>query len=635
MKKIIFVLGIVISSYIPHSVRAQCYVSNKVAESVAVNFMRRVSTSIPIVSNVSLESMNGVDCIYKIIFSDSSWCIVPTNRIAYPILAYGSSPIDDVNDGLNYLIEWYKSQISSLGMRTDVSEVVDSLWNSLLHGSSGVDRYSAGVSLLNSTGRGTNKWHQFGNNGVGCTPSYNQECPISDSCECGHKPVGCGAVAIGQTLWYWSWVKNNSYLENYNWELIPGMLNVTTPSNSVKAITTFLRDCGTIVDMTYWCAGAWTIMENIVEALQNHGYESAKKYLKSDWDDGSWPNLIRSEIDNNRPVIYYGDEGLWSSGHFFVIDGYDANNPYLFHINYGHGGAGNGYATLDNITDYPYNQRAIVGISPKIPQNITQLPYSNVTKCRREVAVTDIQLPGTNGSLTVVDTGTLYLVAGSDIVLSPGFHATHGSLFTASIDTNLYGSVEISVPGWPNAYALNSSSPFYIYAYNANSVECYILDRNGNVIFQRAGSITSDTVVLWDGVGANGTGVYTCYVRLKNSYGRAVENLFTITAIRGDGFAKSFGNEIDVPKSSLWNKVSENNEVVVYPNPTNGIVNISFQKQEPFKLYVRSESGQLIHYVEQTATSQYMVDITPFPHGVYLVTIEMESYKITKKISLL
>ena len=50
-------------------------------------------------------------------------------------------------------------------------------------------------------------------------------------------------------------------------------------------------------------------------------------------------------------------------------------------------------------------------------------------------------------------------------------------------------------------------------------------------------------------------------------------------------------------------------------------------------LYVHSESGQLIHFEEQTGTNEYMVDITSYPSGIYLVTLEMKNNTITKKIS--
>ena len=113
----------------------------------------------------------------------------------------------------------------------------------------------------------------------------------------------------------------------------------------------------------------------------------------------------------------------------------------------------------------------------------------------------------------------------------------------------------------------------------------------------------------------------------------------SFTAIRGGNLSK--GVNEDTKKGGYRNGVNSKknndmmNEVSVYPNPTKGIVHISFQKEEPFNLYVRSESGQLIYYKEHAEGSQYIVDITQFPRGIYLVTIEMKNNTITKTISML
>ena len=73
----------------------------------------------------------------------------------------------------------------------------------------------------------------------------------------------------------------------------------------------------------------------------------------------------------------------------------------------------------------------------------------------------------------------------------------------------------------------------------------------------------------------------------------------SFTAIRGGNLSKVVKE--DTKNGGYMNGVNSRknndimNDVFVYPNPTNGIVHISFHKEEPFNLYVRSESGQLIH----------------------------------------
>ena len=51
-----------------------------------------------------------------------------------------------------------------------------------------------------------------------------------------------------------------------------------------------------------------------------------------------WMNLIKSEINEKRPVYYFGssDDG----GHAFVFDGY--NEEDMVHVNWGWSGMNNG-----------------------------------------------------------------------------------------------------------------------------------------------------------------------------------------------------------------------------------------------------------------------------------------------------
>lgn len=59
------------------------------------------------------------------------------------------------------------------------------------------------------------------------------------------------------------------------------------------------------------------------------------------YSDAEWVDLIRSELDAGRPVLYMAQQLDADAGHAFVIDGYDDNGKV--HVNFGWGGHGNGY----------------------------------------------------------------------------------------------------------------------------------------------------------------------------------------------------------------------------------------------------------------------------------------------------
>jgi hypothetical protein len=102
------------------------------------------------------------------------------------------------------------------------------------------------------------------------------------------------------------------------------------------------------------------------------GYGSSVREVYADsYSDAEWDNIIYNEVANSRPVYLSGANA--SAGHAFVCDGYDGNKRY--HINWGWGGASNGYYLLTNLTpgsqgiggsDSGYNsyRDAIIGIEP-------------------------------------------------------------------------------------------------------------------------------------------------------------------------------------------------------------------------------------------------------------------------------
>jgi hypothetical protein len=65
-------------------------------------------------------------------------------------------------------------------------------------------------------------------------------------------------------------------------------------------------------------------------------------------DSTAFATYLRGELDAGRPVMYMAQEAEQNIGHAFVIDGY--NDAGLFHVNWGWGGASNGYFDL-SLTD--------------------------------------------------------------------------------------------------------------------------------------------------------------------------------------------------------------------------------------------------------------------------------------------
>ncbi len=76
------------------------------------------------------------------------------------------------------------------------------------------------------------------------------------------------------------------------------------------------------------------------------------------------------------------------------------------------------------------------------------------------------------------------------------------------------------------------------------------------------------------------------------------------------------------------------NGVVIYPNPTQGMVNIDFGIADNFSLSIYDVLGQKIHHVEDINESNYKLDIFE-PSGIYFIEVKSKwnskMYKLIKK----
>lgn len=302
-------------------------------------------------------------------------------------------------------------------------------------------------------------------------------CPEAsyNDCRCGKQEAGCGSVAMGQIMWYWQWPYTSSY-RYYDWDKMPIKIYEGTAPDISDEVGHLLKDCADASNMNYmFCEGSWTTVNQIGTAFSNtFRYEAVKKHVKSDWGTDSWLDLIRSEIDAGRPVFCRGDESdLSFNKHFFIIDGYDPDNPDMFSINFGWTGYGdNAWYNLNEI--YNANQKALVGISPTYASTttVTDVSYQSVNGIKQEEAQSTITLPCSGKVLDVNNGGTLIHVAGRSIVLKDGFHAKEGSFYRAFIDSRLSEVKDIQVISVPNVFTPNGdgfNDELQVEVRNANS----------------------------------------------------------------------------------------------------------------------------------------------------------------------
>ena len=89
----------------------------------------------------------------------------------------------------------------------------------------------------------------------------------------------------------------------------------------------------------------------------------------------------------------------------------------------------------------------------------------------------------------------------------------------------------------------------------------------------------------------------------------------------------------EVPVNVSVNEFGTNNNVVFYPNPTKGIVNIMTQEMNSYQLRIESLEGKLVHNENYVGLNK-VVDLSNFGKGVYLITIQSDKEKLTKRLIL-
>lgn len=337
--------------------------------------------------------------------SGKGFVVVSADDCARPVLAYSYSAIFPVDGMPAHVADWidgYRRELADLvKLGATPAPAVQALWqNPKAGGQQPVE------PLLTTT------WNQ--------RPLYNLMCPydINDSAYC---VTGCTATATAQVMKYWNhpevgWgsrAYNTNYgvlsaifdTTHYRWNLMPNALTSLSDSAEIMAVAELMYHVGVAVNMNYSPSASGA-------AVNSHGYanypsaETALKtyfkyspllysIYKEEHSDAEWDNLIASEILASRPVLYAGYDP--SGGHAFVLDGIDSVG--MFHVNWGWGGAYDGYYTTDSLSPgaggvggnatytFNLNNSAVIGIQPAVVTDDT-------------VVVVDMRFDSTMGNVS-------------------------------------------------------------------------------------------------------------------------------------------------------------------------------------------------------------------------------------------
>lgn len=240
---------------------------------------------------------------------------------------------------------------------------------------------------------------------------FNAQIPVTSNLYSsdlgGHAAVGCVALSMGQIMNYWSYpsqgqnahanaiypsVSINFAEQTYNWNnilddyglFVEGKENtrVQRANYSPEQANEVAKLCyhlGVATDMAWGSSedgASGTANCTALSGLINYFGYNPYAYVqpRSTLAPSEFMSLLISELQAGRPLMYSGSSSVDGSvtGHFFIIDGYDASTS-TFHFNWGWQGINNGYYALSALipdenepTDnYNYRQIAYIGVQPQ------------------------------------------------------------------------------------------------------------------------------------------------------------------------------------------------------------------------------------------------------------------------------
>ncbi|MBE0636941.1 MAG: C10 family peptidase, partial [Bacteroidales bacterium] len=307
--------------------------------------------------------------------SKDGFIIVAADDNVIPVLGYsfdGRWDETELPPAFDQMLDVFENQIRTIiEEQIEGGVEVEALWEKYGNFNPNPEKSKSVSPLLTTT------WNQ--------NQYYNGMCPVDINGPGGRAYAGCVAVSMAQVMKFWGHptqgsgsysythpvygtLSANFGATTYSYNLMPNSI-----SGSNSYIAQLLYHCGVSVSMNYGPYGSapmgtyWDL--DITNALKNYfKYSSSAAWdWKVNYSNSTWITKLKNELDNGRPLIYYGWDG-GTMAHNFNCDGYRSTDNY-FHFNWGWGGWYDGYFPITNLTpaqgySFTYYQGAIFNLTP-------------------------------------------------------------------------------------------------------------------------------------------------------------------------------------------------------------------------------------------------------------------------------
>lgn len=346
--------------------------------------------------------------------SNGGYVLVAGDDRAVPVLGYSDSGKFDysvIPENMKWWLDQYTQEIEYIQSQPEITSTLKAT------------KLTKSVAPL----LGDTQWDQ--------NAPYNNLCPTYKSDTTTYRSAtGCVATAMSQIMYYHkcpvTGSGSNSYSvgvngsatkttlsvdfskSTYDWANMKPTYGSASSDVSKAAVAKLMYDCGVSVNMQYGASSGASTIRAIGALANNFVYDKGITYLsRSVYSIPKWEEIIRTELDASRPVLYSGRNE--SSGHAFVFDGY--NTDGYFHVNWGWSGYSNGYYVTTALnpgiqgnggssSGYNMNQGIIIGIKKDAGGTASAHVY---TDSQMTPSVTEVAL-GTQFQLNISSFSAVY-----------------------------------------------------------------------------------------------------------------------------------------------------------------------------------------------------------------------------------
>ena len=621
---------------------------------------------------------NAVDYYVFNVSNGEGFVIVAGDDRVKPILAYsttGHYGPNDVADGFQFTLDGFREEIQYV-REHNLSATPDIVaeWNSVTK-TGGLNRSGQTRTVVEPL----------------CQTLWNQNYPWNSQCpetfpdtlgNGGHVFAGCVATAMGQVMKFWDWPPQGTgsytyYPEDfepqsanfgqteYHFELMPNVLDSTSTEEECFYVAQLLHHLGISVDMQYTGHGSGAYSSDVPPALRYYFRYTCDDHI-TNYGGGWWGGYSNEEwiqmlkdggLDERLPLYYSGQDDSGAGGHAFVCDGYDEND--YFHFNWGWSGRDNAWCPIGalNTTKYAFNTyNSFTGHI--IPQDYEY--YNRPDSVANMQAIENANFDGVKLQWTnpMLDLNGNALNDISSVTIRRNFEEI-AVLTDAEVgadmlyeDNNLEpGLYEYAIYVTNDAGISRTTYRSILVGEKCNLVfilhddggdgwkgaAISITDEEGNrlaVITMTQGSALAIDLPMLRG-NLNFIWNHGWY-HSSEEYDTDYECSFTILDFEGNTLFTS--GELEDGIFLTYNNNCENDaveeqnfaeDIQVYPNPTNGLLNVS--GCGTMHITVSNMLGQTL--LEATAEDDTTLDLGSYGQGIYLVRIETANGVTVQKVN--